>query len=47
MVQGQLRQTIMETPSQPIKAGVMACTYHPSYEGSVNRTAVQASPAIK
>jgi hypothetical protein len=48
-VQGQLRQTVSETASQPIKnLGRVACTCHPRYMGSINmRIGVQANQGIK
>jgi hypothetical protein len=45
-VGGQPRQRV-ETPSQPIKAGLLVCTCHPSYMGSISRRiSVQASWGI-
>jgi hypothetical protein len=37
-VQGQPRQTVQETPSQPIKMlGLVVCFRHPRYTRSINR----------
>jgi hypothetical protein len=37
VVQGQPGRKVPETPSQPIKAGVVALACHPSYPGSVSK----------
>jgi hypothetical protein len=37
MVQGQPRQNVSETPSQPIKLVMVVHTCHPSYVGGINR----------
>jgi hypothetical protein len=36
----RLGQKVIESPSQPIKLGVMAHTCHPSYGGSINKKIV-------
>jgi hypothetical protein len=44
-VQGQSWQNSLEIPSQTIKAGMVACTCHLSYVGSVTRRiSVQICP---
>jgi hypothetical protein len=50
MIQGQPRQKVHETPSQPIfkKLGMVAHACHSSYVGSMNRRiSIQAGPGKK
>jgi hypothetical protein len=46
MVQGKLGKKFLRTQFNQQKWDVVVCTYHPSYKGSINRIADQASHGI-